>query len=522
MRDFNLWLINNGNGVETQLATDGLADYPYGQGRQAKPYDQYMKRPMFLWSSDGRYVVTQRHDLRGVNVVPLTEAAPRDGGLPKAHDFIDAFPGHERVPHIELLIIDTVDGSIKPVDLDPVAATHTSPLMRRDLWWNDSSSMIYFVHSTRDWLQLSLLEIEPSDGSVRSLVHEEHDKRIRPNIMFHQLPCVAVNSGIDGASEAIWFSERDGWGHLYHYDTETGDCTSQITSGECIVSSVHRVDWQERILWASIAGLIEADIYRETICKLDIDTGEMTRLFTDELDHRVVVMPNSAASQPWFVDAASTVADPARYSVRSWDGELLVDLGKIDISRLTATGWKTPERFQVKGADGKTDIYGTIFYPPDFDPANTYPVIDHIYPGPQMHRSVPYFEGDEVEPYAALGMIGITIDGRGTPMRERAFADASWRNLGDGSGLEDHVAAIKELAQTRAWLDVDNVAIHGRSAGGYGTALAMELFPDFFKVGIAAAGRFEGRMVMAMILEAYDDPYDAESWKRASSIELAD
>lgn len=521
LRDHNLWLVDTTSGEEQQLTSDGTSDYPYGQGRQAKPYDEFMKRPVYLWSPDGRYVVTQRLNLTDVNTVPITEAAPRDGGLPKVHRFADGFPGDARVPQVELLIINSLTGSVAPVDLEPISATHTSPLMRRDLWWSESTGKLYLVHSTRDWLQLSLVEIDPVSGATRTLIHEEGNRRIRPNLMFHQVPNVAINDTSGNATEAIWFSECDGWGHLYLYDTTTGDCKQQITSGELLISRLLRVDWGSRTVWASIAGLVDIDVYRETICKVDIDSGNLSVITDDQLDHRVLMMPESIDSHPWYIDAASTVSNPTRYTVRSWNGDILVDLGSIDTSRLEATGWQAPERFTAKAADGKTDICGTIFFPPNFDPAKTYPVIDHVYPGPQMHRSVPYFEGDEVEPYAALGMIGITIDGRGTPMRERAFFDQSWRNVGAGSGLEDHVVAIQELATTRPWIDPNNVAVHGRSAGGFATARALELFPDFFKVGIAAAGRFEGRMVMAMIMEMYDDPYDSESWRRASAIEHA-
>lgn len=126
--------------METQITDDGTADYPYAQGRQARPYDERMKHPLYLWSPDGRYAVTQRLDVRGVNVLSITESAPRDGGLPRTHTTIDGFPGDEFVPHVELLVVDTETGSITPVGLDPVAATHTSPLMRKDVWWSPSSA----------------------------------------------------------------------------------------------------------------------------------------------------------------------------------------------------------------------------------------------------------------------------------------------------------------------------------------------------------------------------------------------
>lgn len=328
---------------------------------------------------------------------------------------VRAFPGDEHVPKVDILIIDTHEGTIIQTDLAPIAATHTSPLLRRDFWWSEATGKLYLVHSTRDWLKLSFIEIDPTTGLSRTLVHEEAERRIRPNLMFHQAPNVAVNAEESDASEVIWSSERDGWGHLYLYDASTGACKHQITRGPWLVSQILRVDWDTRSLWASVAGLINEDIYRETICKIHIDTGELTRITDDHYDHRVVMVPESPTSHPWFIDSASTVSEPTRYTVRSWDGEILANFGSIDCSRLESTGWRPPERFQLKAADGDTDIFGTIFFPPRFNESATYPVIDHVYPGPQTHRSVPYFSHDEVEPFAALGMIGITIDGRGTP-----------------------------------------------------------------------------------------------------------
>ena len=364
------------------------------------------------------------------------------------------------------------------------------------------------------------MAVNPATGEATTLIHEQAEKRIRPNLEFHQPPTVAVHD-VDGHPvEALWFSERDGWGQLYLYDFANDKEPQLVTDGEFVIASIQKVDWSTRTLWANVAGLIADDLYRETMCRFDLTTGAMTRLLNDDQDHRAIFSP-MAHELPWFVDAASTVSDPPHFTVRDWEGQVLVDLGHTDVSRLEATGWRAPQRFAALAEDGETTVYGTLYYPPYFDEQLSYPVIDHVYPGPQMHRAYPWFHADDIEPYVGLGMVGVTIDGRGTPGRDRAFYDHSWRNVGAGSGLADHVSAIRELARKHAWIDAENVSVHGRSAGGFATARAMELFPDFYKVGIAAAGRFEGRMVMSMILEAYDDPSDAEVWARSSAVEAA-
>ncbi|MCO5223180.1 MAG: prolyl oligopeptidase family serine peptidase, partial [Thermomicrobiales bacterium] len=204
-----------------------------------------------------------------------------------------------------------------------------------------------------------------------------------------------------------------------------------------------------------------------------------------------------------------------------WDGNELGCLPEMNLEPLRALGWRPPERFSAIATDGKMEIYGTIYFPPDFDPSCSYPIIDHLYPGPQVNRSQPFFDADEIEPMAALGLIGVTIDGRGTPGRSRIFHEHVYRNLGGASGIEDHVAAIHQLAETRPWMDTSRVAVVGHSAGGFATTRAMELFPDFYSVGVSQCGRHDGRLVFAMVLEAYDDPEDPESWLRASAIEEA-
>lgn len=519
VRDHNLWLVHADGRDDTRLTTDGTAEFAYGLARQIMP-GEGRSQFVALWSPDGNYVITQRLDLRGVRRITATESAPRGGGWPVMHTWQDSFPGDDAVPHVTIVVVNTLVESVCIPPIAPIAATHTSPLLRRDVWWNATSNRVYLVVSSRDWLELSLVSIDPVTGESVTLISERSDRRIRPSLEFHQAPCVVVHDDpMTGAPrEALWFSERDGWGHLYRYSFSSDEPEALVTKGDFAIASVVAVDWQARTVWANVAGLVPADPYRESMCAFDIDSGAVTRLFNDELDHRTVFISSTSPQSGWFVDAASSVADPTQYSVRDWSGRHLADLGSMDVSRLTSTGWRAPERFSALADDGETKVFGTIFFPPDFDEGVVYPIIDHVYSGPQMHRSMPWFAADDIEPYVALGMVGVTIDGRGTPGRERSFYDHSWRNVGAGSGLADHVAAIKQLAATRPWMDTTKVAIHGRSAGGFGTARAMELFPDFFKVGIAAAGRFEGRMVMAMIMEAYDDPYDAESWERASAV----
>ena len=228
----------------------------------------------------------------------------------------------------------------------------------------------------------------------------------------------------------------------------------------------------------------------------------------------------------YFIDSASTVDTPPVTTVRDWSGRVLVELERADITKLAATGWTPPERFCVKAADGVTDIYGVLYRPRGFDPAQRYPVVDSLYPGPQVDRVAPCFDpggmGLDAEPIAALGFVVVAVDGRGTPGRSKSFHDASYGHLADAGCLADHVAALRQLARTRPWMDLDRVAAFGHSGGGFATVRAMLDFPEVYKAGVALSGPHDARYFNLGFVETYDGADNPEAWARASNVDLAD
>jgi dipeptidyl aminopeptidase/acylaminoacyl peptidase len=188
------------------------------------------------------------------------------------------------------------------------------------------------------------------------------------------------------------------------------------------------------------------------------------------------------------------------------DGSMEREIARADITRLQAAGWVAPEPFTVKARDGKTDLYGLMFKPSSFDPAKKYPVVNYIYPGPQVGsvrgRSFLPSHGDN-QALAELGFVVIAIDGMGTPFRSKAFHDAYFEDIGDNT-LPDQVAGMKELGKRFAWIDMDRIGIWGHSGGGNATATAMFRYPDFFKVGWSESGNHDNRN--------YEDDW-AEKWQ---------
>jgi dipeptidyl-peptidase-4 len=199
----------------------------------------------------------------------------------------------------------------------------------------------------------------------------------------------------------------------------------------------------------------------------------------------------------YIVDTCSKPDAPPVVTLRDGDGKLLLPLEKTDISKLVATGWKPPMPIKMTARDGKTDIYGLLFRPTTFDPSKQYPIVNHVYPGPQTgstgSRAFTAARGDR-QALAELGFIVVTIDGMGTPGRSKAFQDAYYGAMGRDNTIPDQIAGMKELAQKYPWIDLSRAGIWGHSGGGFATTTALFRFPDFFKAGIAESGNHDQRV----------------------------
>jgi dipeptidyl aminopeptidase/acylaminoacyl peptidase len=256
-----------------------------------------------------------------------------------------------------------------------------------------------------------------------------------------------------------------------------------------------------------------SDPYYRKLYRVGLDGSGLTLLTPEEADHTITLSP----SRRYFVDHYSRVDLAPKTVLRAIDGRVVRPLEEADVSRLLATGWKWPERFTVKAADGVTDIYGVIYRPSTFNAGRRYPVIDEVYPGPQINIVPAKFTtGGNARAIAELGFIVVNIDGRGTPYRSKAFHDYQYGKLELAGGLEDHVAGLRELAARAPYIDLSRVGVYGHSGGGYMSARAMMRYPDFFKVAVSSSGNHDQRGYVADWGEMYmglpvDHHYDAQA-----------
>ena len=498
IRDNNLWVRDVASGSETQLTKDGAPDFGYATDNAGWTHSD---RPIVAWSPDSKKIATFQQDQRKDGWMYLVSTAI---GHPQLEAWRYPLPGDENVTMIERVIVDVAARKVVRLKMPP--DQHRSSLCDDvscagghgwdDVQWSEDGTQLAFVSTGRDHKQEWLRVADATSGVVRDVLTEN-------TATYFESGDGAVNwRFLSRSNEALWFSQRDGWGQLYLYDLTTGKLKNQITRGAGNVSQVLHVDEKARtISFLGVGKEPGRDPYFTALYRVNSDgTGE--RLLTPEdANHDVTMSPDGRA----FVDVASTPETPQTTVVRDGDGNTLMPVAQQDIAKLRATGWQPPMPITVKARDGQTDLYGFLFRPTDFDAAKRYPVVDWVYPGPQTgscgSRSFSAAHRD-MGALAELGFAVVCIDGMGTAGRSKSFHDALFGDMGDNT-IPDQVAGIKQLAARFAWMDAGRVGIYGHSGGGAAVTAAMFHFPDFFQVGVSESGNHDNRL--------YEDDW-AEKW----------
>ena len=497
VRDHNLWVRDVDTGADRQLTTDGVKDYGYATDNAGW---RFSERPVVAWSPDSRKIATFRQDQRKTGEMYLVNTT---AGHPTLLAWKYPLPGDEAITMIERVVIDVASAKVVPLQLPP--DQHRSTICDDilcggewvDVQWHPDGTQVSFVSTSRNHQQANLRVADASSGVIREVLEEKGETFLESGngrVNWRYLP---------RSNEAIWFSQRENWGHLYLHDLQTGKVKHAITSGDGNVTQLLRVDETNRMVYFQGVGRERGrDPYFRHFYRASME-GQAPQLLTPEdADHDVSLAP----SGNYFVDNYSKPDVPATSVLRDATGKVVLPLEKMDISRLLATGWKPPMPITVKDRGGVGDLYGLLYRPTNFDASKKYPIVNRIYPGPQTgsvgSRQFSAARADS-QALAELGFIVVEIDGMGTPWRSKRFHAAYYGNMGDNT-LPDQVAGMKELAARYPWIDIDRAGIYGHSGGGFATAAAMFRYPDFFKVGVSQAGNHDNRV--------YEDDW-AEKWQ---------
>jgi dipeptidyl aminopeptidase/acylaminoacyl peptidase len=506
----DVWIRPVAGGDSVRLTTDGIELFEYGI--EAKTPSVIVsgatQRPVMQWSPDSRRIAVQRMDQRGVGLMPLYSSTHT---RPKFYTYPYPLPGDSIIPRFDIHVLDIDSHSNVRIDVPPQPyITFTTTGMQDSTWltikWKDNGRRLYFTHAVRGAKRIQLMEANLETGAARLIVKDSLPTQVEMNLdIVTGKPNWDV---INGGRDVVWFSERDGYAHLYRFD-ENGTLKNRITSGAWTVGDIVAIDEASGRIWFTARGRESdrmpamADLYA-----VNLDGSGMTRLGGEPADHTVSATPDNR----YFVDTYSRPDLPPTTVVRDRTGKVTQKLEEADVSRLRALGWSPPEIFEYRTRDGVTSMYGLIYRPSDFDSTKSYPVVEYIYPGPFIGSVGRWnfsggslgtvLRGDQ-DALAELGFIVVQMDHLGTPFRAKAVEDNYWGNMGD-NGLPDHILGLKQLATRYPYMDLSRVGIYGHSGGGFASTDAILRYPDFYKVAVSSSGNHDNRTYHAGYAEKYE------------------
>ena len=494
---------------ETQLTTDGELWYSYGvfdggdtDDEKEKGKDR-RKRADISWSKDSRRLALVREDERKSKELWVIKVVGNK--RPQLESYKYDLPGETDVAQSELLVYDLASRTMVKVkaerfkdqrmDLFPERQWfyEGSDAPRRQLWVSDNADQVYFWRRSRDQHQVDVCVANATTGDVTVLIEE-------------RLNTYVEHQGIEllASGDMLWWSERDGWAHLYRFGPD-GSLKNRLTQGAWHVEGVLGVDESRGFVYFGGNGRESGeDPYYMHVYRVGLDGGGLTLINPGDFDHQVGTLRRIAyggfASQPglspgnrYFVDNYSRVDTvPAAALYDGATGRKVLDLETADFSKLLEAGYRFPEPYTLKAADGVTDLYGALYKPFDFDSTRQYPAVLYIYPGPQNEAVQKSFATAPFETgLAQFGFVVVTIGNRGGhPGRSKWYHNYGYGNLRD-YGLADKKAAIEQLRDRHAWLDIERVGIYGHSGGGFMSTAAMLVYPDFFKVAVSSSGNHD-------------------------------
>ncbi len=476
--------------VETALTTDGTKDIPYG-GNSYSGIDERDSTKRYrvstTWSPDSKYFTLEKFDLSGLKELWVINSLsnPR----PTLETYKYQLPG-EPSAKTYVMLFNMQDKTHKVLKADKYKdqsiEVENAPFTKKNIYskyfystWVGDNKTFYLSRISRDLHHYELLKANVDDDSIKVVLDEESNTYI--DVTSFRL----VNNG----KEIIKMSERNGWSHLYLYSSD-GTYKNAITKGAFHVYRILSVDDATRTVIFSANGYNKKENpYYEHLYRVGFDGSGLKLLDIVDFDNRSDVSENGK----FFISSSSRVNTAPTNALYTTAGVKIMDLETADFSQLLAAGYKFPEPFKVKAADGITDLYGVMYKPFDFDSTKLYPIIEYVYPGPQT-EATNYFwtKGmNRLDRLAQLGFIVITVGNRGGhPDRSKWYHNFGYGNLRD-YGLEDQKVAVQQLAAQHKYIDINKVGIHGHSGGGFMSTAAILTYPDFFKVAVSCAGNHD-------------------------------
>lgn len=522
-KDYNLYIMSKADydrlldnpkdstATEIQLSTTGIKDFSFAQGSYTTVSDGSAPKSTAgqrtgaygYWSPDSKYFIQIISDSRKIKDLWVINSVsnPR----PTLETYKYQMPGEEGATQ-HMYLFDIEKRTCKEIGIgdwtNQRVRITTGEIDNPDFnfdqdeekarTWTGHDSWFYLTRMSRDFKKMDICTYTLGDDEIKPVMHETQKNYLDSRSLVQ----------IEKGNKFIHWSERDGWAHLYLYD-KSGKLINQITKGPWHVESIKAVDETKKVIYFMANGREAGDStpYYEHLYKVNYDGSGLTLLSPGNYFHNCFMDQNSN----YVVDNYSRVNSVPAIDLYDNNGHKVMELEKTDMSRLFAAGYKLPELFKVKAADGVTDLYGVMYKPFDFDSTQVYPVIDYVYPGPQTEG--PYWRFNKVSPrtdrLAQAGFIVISVGQRGGhPSRSKWYHDFGYGNLRDYA-LADHKTAIEQLCAQNKWMDINKVGITGHSGGGFMSTAAILTYPDFFKVAVSCSGNHDNNVYNTTWSEKY-------------------
>jgi len=465
LKEHNLW-IQGKDGQPVQLSKDGTDEDGYRRGD-------------IHWSPDSKRLAALRTLKEEEHLVNVVESSPKDQLQPKLHSFRYLKPG-DRVAKQRPKLFNVT----KRQEIQIEQGLFNNPWRINRIRWAKNSREFTFEYNERGHQVFRIISVNSRNGKTKPVVEETSNTFVDYSQKHYEY-------WVGDGEELIWMSERNGWNHLYLFDTRKKKLKNAITQGNWVVRKVEHIDEARRQIWFQVMGVYpKQDPYYIHHCRVNLDGSGLTILTEGNGTHELQWSPG----RRFFVDKWSRVDQPPVHELRSADGKFICELERADCVQLLKTGWKFPERFVAKGRDGETNIFGVIWRPTNFDPTKHYPVIESIYAGPHSFYVPKAFRDYySQQRMAELGFILVQIDGMGTNWRSKKFHDVCWQNIKD-AGFPDRILWIEAAAKKHTEMDLSTVGIYGGSAGGQNTMSGLLHHGDFYKVGVSDCGCHDNRM----------------------------
>lgn len=480
--------------VEHRITSDGFKDFCYAAGNYAGNTVTDTTKRVFpfdlAWSPDSKHFAVMRWDMRPVKDfwVINSLSSPR----PTLETYKYQMPG-EPGPLGHLYIFNANDWSSHQVKInafkDQDLSLQTAPGTVKTSFnefdnytWLGDNSGFYLNRLSRDLKRLDICYVGIGSDSTKTVLSE------RMNTYVESRPLRIIDNG----RKMIHWSERNGWANLYLYNAD-GTLIRNLTEGAYHVDDVLAVNEKEGYVLFRACGKEKGENpYQMHVYSVSLQGGEPKLLDMPDMNIDAIATEDGK----YFIANYSRVDYKPASALYDAKGRKVCDLGEADFSLLFAAGYKFPERFTVKAADGITDLYGAIYKPFDFDSTKVYPICDYVYPGPQVEaNNIEWSRGfTRTDRLAQLGFIVITVGNRGGhPDRSKWYHNYGYGNLRD-YGLEDQKYAIQQLGAKYPWIDLGRVGIHGHSGGGFMSTAAILKYPDFFKAAVSCAGNHDNNI----------------------------